>query len=349
MEDEWPALAKLIVEVDLAERLHVRQSELQQGGSDRHGAATLAASKLRDMQIAIFVVRWLEHVHKAVQGVRQSGPGASLADGDSAGRAMRAVVGGVEPLISVFALAFTEKADPVEHGLPIDPIDELIITKLELCWSSVDEATTQPSRQLALHPEIFRLDLLLRRLKPSAKVDANLVCPIGAIEWVYICHQLGLSGGRGRPAHTGPLSTSAVVVLARNCRASGPGSGHRDAWTPPCGSMRKDGACPENSAANEGGRRRMPSTALAACSVRRRGASEAERCRNRRVRAEVCHLLRPSRAKGGGKGLSLTHIEHSPSGTTNHEAENRLRGAPAARHTSPRHGKPPANALCTPL
>mmetsp|Transcript_98126 Transcript_98126/g.247618 ORF Transcript_98126/g.247618 Transcript_98126/m.247618 type:complete len:216 (-) Transcript_98126:448-1095(-) len=215
MEDEWPALAKLIVEVDLAERLHVRQSELQQGGSDRHGAATLAASKLRDMQIAIFVVRWLEHVHKAVQGVRQSGPGASLADGDSAGRAMRAVVGGVEPLISVFALAFTEKADPVEHGLPIDPIDELIITKLELCWSSVHEATPQPSRQLTFHPEVLRLDLFICRLKPPAKVDADLVRPIGAIEGIDIRHQLGFGGDSF--ALTGPFGPNPVLTLARDC------------------------------------------------------------------------------------------------------------------------------------
>mmetsp|Transcript_73625 Transcript_73625/g.193150 ORF Transcript_73625/g.193150 Transcript_73625/m.193150 type:complete len:605 (-) Transcript_73625:160-1974(-) len=184
--EDHNVLGHLVLKRHLAAGLKTLQLELHQRGADRHGDAARAARKLRDVQVAVLVVRGREEVGKAVEGVREAWPGAGLAHGDAPGLAVLAVVPGVQPLVLVLALAVALDLHAVEHGLAVHPVDELVLAELELGGGGVDPAAAQPRGDGSLHAESVHLDLLRRGLQPGGEVDADLVRPVGAIQRVHV-------------------------------------------------------------------------------------------------------------------------------------------------------------------
>mmetsp|Transcript_177731 Transcript_177731/g.569817 ORF Transcript_177731/g.569817 Transcript_177731/m.569817 type:complete len:552 (+) Transcript_177731:216-1871(+) len=188
MEDQDVAVREHVVEGDLAKRRHAAELEFDQGGAHRHGAQA-AVRELRDVQVAVLVVRRLEHILDAIPDEGQMWPGAGLAHGNAAGFPVRAMVGGVEPLVPVLGFAVAVDADAVQHGLPIHPVDKLVFSELELCRTCMHEATTQPCGQRALDPQVQILDLLICRLQPAFEIDADIVRALGTLEWIHVGDQ----------------------------------------------------------------------------------------------------------------------------------------------------------------
>mmetsp|Transcript_73340 Transcript_73340/g.215098 ORF Transcript_73340/g.215098 Transcript_73340/m.215098 type:complete len:552 (+) Transcript_73340:294-1949(+) len=186
--EDHDVVLHVVGERHLADGLQAVELELHERGADGHRDAARGAPELRDVEVAVLVVRRREEVGEAVERVPEGRPGAGLANGDAAGLAMRAVVERVEPLVLVLALAVALDLHAVEHGLTIDPVDELVVAELELRGSRVDPAAAQPRGDVALDAEPVDLDLLRRGLQPGGEVDADLVRSLGAIQGVHVRH-----------------------------------------------------------------------------------------------------------------------------------------------------------------
>mmetsp|Transcript_3429 Transcript_3429/g.10483 ORF Transcript_3429/g.10483 Transcript_3429/m.10483 type:complete len:246 (-) Transcript_3429:59-796(-) len=192
VEDEWPALDQLVLEGQLPLRLHVAEGELQERRTHRHGHAPRPPADLRDVQVPVLVVGRGEHVEEPVPEARQRRPGAGLPHRDASSLAVAAVVPGVEPAVPVGALALPADLEPVQHGLAVHPVHELVVPELELRRPGVHQAPPEPGREGTLHAESGHLKLLAGRLEPILEVDAHLVGARGTCVRGDVCHQVHL-------------------------------------------------------------------------------------------------------------------------------------------------------------
>mmetsp|Transcript_17749 Transcript_17749/g.56786 ORF Transcript_17749/g.56786 Transcript_17749/m.56786 type:complete len:660 (-) Transcript_17749:208-2187(-) len=192
VEDERPALHQLVREGQPPLGLHVAEGELQERRAHRHGHAPGSPADLGDVQVPVLVVGRGEHVEEPVPDVRQRRPGAGLPHRDAPGLAVAAVVPGVEPAVPVGALALPANLEPVQHGLAVHPVHELVVPELELRRPGVHQAPPEPGREGTLHAESGHLELLAGGLEPILEVDAYLVGALGTCVRRDVCHQVHL-------------------------------------------------------------------------------------------------------------------------------------------------------------
>mmetsp|Transcript_35851 Transcript_35851/g.78495 ORF Transcript_35851/g.78495 Transcript_35851/m.78495 type:complete len:330 (-) Transcript_35851:14-1003(-) len=175
MKDQWSTFHKLVIKGNFSKGFKPVGLELKDRRPHGHGDWTCTAHHMRDVKVAILIVRGREHVDKAIPHRVQRWPGAGLSNCNSTSLPMLTVIPSVDPLVLVLASTIAIDAHLVQHGLPIHPVNELVIAKLKFCWSSVYQATLQPSRDRALHAQCLHAELFGARLEPPAEVDAHLV------------------------------------------------------------------------------------------------------------------------------------------------------------------------------